>query len=203
MGFPFRSEKLIKYLTGVYRLGGLFPDDGYIAGVPKNIFRETNFVGNIGTGLDTLRSFTFPPKSFKIDQQDYIKVLIGGGFANNDDNKRIQVSFGGNVLFNTGSLDLDDFGYFYYLVVFRLGNTIFNWGLNYNLGQFVSDSGTPPVNTTSPGSTLGARNGNIFTLSGGTTFDGNSQTLLLEAESATATDNNIINNIWIGEMVRF
>ena len=176
------------------------PNDLYIKGVPKNIFKETNFTGNVGTGLDTLRTFTFPAGSFRLDQQDYFQARVGGGFLANDDNKRVQLSFGGNILLNTGSLDVDNFGYYWDLVIMRLTNTTFNYILGCNLGQIVADSAAV---VTSVGSLHTARTGNIVTLSGGTTFDGNAQVLLLEAESSTATNNNIINNIWVGELTRF
>ena len=197
MGFPFRSEKLIKYLTGRFLFGGVFPTDGYIAGVPKNVFRETNSVGNIGTGLDTLRSFTFPPKSFKIDQQDYFKFLIGGGFGSNDDDKRIQLEFGGNVIANTTLLDLDSNGYFWTGCIFRLSVTQVNIIISALSGNTRIDSLGA---ISSSGSEMKMHSHNILTVNN---MDTNNNDFVLKAESATATDNNIINNIWIGEMVRF
>lgn len=176
------------------------PNDLYIKGVPKNVFKETNFTGNVGLGLDTLRTFTFPANTFRRDQFDYLRVTAAGSFAANDDNKRIKLSFGGNELYNSGSADLDDFGYYIDLVIFRLSNTNFNAGMIIQEGQIVSDSA---ATVNSSGDITTARNNSIITLSGGSTFSGSSQTLLLEAESETATNNNIINNIWVGELVRF
>lgn len=176
------------------------PNDLYIKGVPKNVFRLTNFVGNVGTGLDTLLSFIFPAKSLKLNELDHFRCTLAGGFLNNDDNKRIQVSFGGNILYNSGLADLDDFGFWLDFIIFRLSNTNFNFGMQVSEGQVVADS-TPTL--FSPGGIYSARNGNILTLSGGSTFNGNAQTLLLEAESSTATNNNIIVNIASVELIRF
>lgn len=179
------------------------PNDLYIKGVPKTVVKLSNFVGNVGLGLDTLLSFTFPANTFRKDQSDYIKGVLAGGFGTNNDDKRIQLSFGGNVLFNTGLLDLDDFGYFLPFFIIRLSDTQFNFGLGAIESQFLCDSGTPPTTFSSTGFLATARNGNIVTLSGGTTFSGSSQTFLFEAESAAAVNNNIILNAGHIDLIRF
>lgn len=186
-------------LNGVMLLSGVLPNDSYIAGVPKNIFKGGNFVGNVGLGLDTLLSFTLPAKSLKSDL-DLLHFWLGGAFGVNDDDKRIQISFGGNILLNTGTQDLDNVGWFLEGIIIRLSNTQFNFILNANLGQIVVTSAAV---VSSPGAIVTARTGNIISLSGGTTFNGNDQILLLEAESATATDNNIIWNVGKIELTRF
>jgi hypothetical protein len=207
MGFTSRYVKRDELpnpqnLRGRIELAGNLPDDAYIVGVPKNVFRLTNFVGNVGTGLDTLLSFVFPARSLKANQLDHFRASFGLGFGSNDDNKRVQLSFAGNVLFNSSLLDIDLHGAWIDLIVFRLSNTTFNAGLVAILGQLDVTGDIVPI-LSSTGAEHTARNHNIITLSGGTSFDANDQTLLLEAESATATNNNIIVNIASVELTRF
>ena len=178
--------------------GGSLPNDLYLSNVPKSILRSSAKTGNVGTGLNTLRSYSLPAGSMA-SNDDLLHFWLGGLFGINDDNKRIQLSFGGNLLFNFGSNDHDDFGWFTEGIIVRLSNTTFNFITNNVHGQIVSDS-TPT--TSSPGGVVTARGGDVFTLSGGTTFSGNNQTLLLEAESATATNDNIIHNIAKIELTR-
>ena len=178
------------------------PNDLYIKGVPKNVFSGGSFIGNVGLGLDTLLSLVFPANSLK-NNLDLFKASFGGGFSaggSNDDNKRIQLGFGGVILFNSGLCDLDSFGWWLDLLLVRLSNTQFNYTINVNFGQVVIDSA--PTLSSSTGSLITGRNGNIITLSGSTTFSGNNQTLLLEAESAAAVDNNIFVNTWDVELTR-
>jgi hypothetical protein len=207
-GQPYITRAEIPNLTQLFgnaqnSWNNPLPDDLYIRRVPKNIFSGGAFVGNVGTGLDTLLSLVLPANTMRNDNE-FFRGTFGGGLSaggTNDDDKRIQLSFGGNVLFNTGLIDLDQFGFWIDLLLHRRSNTTFNYTVNLNVGQLVFNS-TPAV-VTSPGSIITAREGNIITLSGGTTFTGNDQTILLEAESAAAVDNNIFVHNWSVELTRF
>src|SRR5688572_5505813 len=146
----FNPEAFVKYkdlpnLTQMFgNLGNSWnnplPNDLYIKGVPKNVLSGGNFVGNVGTGLDTLRSFTFPAKSLRA-VNDSFKALLGGGFGTNDDNKRIQLTFGGVLLFDTTLLDFDGQGWRWELTVVRLSTTLINACLSMSTGNFRIDSG--------------------------------------------------------------
>lgn len=111
MPLPYRrgAERIINYLTGRYRLGGVLPNDGYLTGVPKCIhkkFATADIVGNIGAGTDDLHSFTLPALSMKTNG-DKIHFKYAGGFATNDNDKRIQILFGGVIFEDFGAFDFD------------------------------------------------------------------------------------------------
>lgn len=175
------------------------PNDLFIKGVPKNILNSSTKTGNVGTGLDPLRSFSLLAGSLRANN-DLLHFWFGGAFGINNDDKRLQVSFGGNVLLNTGQLDLDNHGWFLEGIIIRLSDTTFNFILNSNLGQILSDS-VPVLSST--GSLVTARTGNAVTLSGATTFSGSNQTLLIEAESFVAVNDNITHDIAKIELTRF
>lgn len=185
------------YIASRIRLGGLLPNDGYITGVPKTLVSGGNFVGNVGTGLQTLFSFTFPAKSFKTDQQDCFHAILGGGFAANDDDKRLQLSFGGNVLGNTGLTDIDNFGFWIELIGVRLSPTLMNIITLFTFGLIASNS-TPTLSST--GGQISPIDNNILTVNN---MDTLSNELRLEGESATATNNNVICNVKNVQLTRF
>lgn len=85
------------------------PNDLYIKGVPKNIhkkFATADIVGNIGAGTDDLHTFTLPAGSLKTNG-DKISFIYAGDFATNDNDKRIQQLFDGQVLEDFGAFDFD------------------------------------------------------------------------------------------------
>ncbi len=79
---------------------------GLIVGIPKCVLKSRTIVGNVGAGLDTLHSLSLLADSLSNDE-DYIHVDQGGAFAVNDADKRIQISFGGQVIHNSGLRDID------------------------------------------------------------------------------------------------
>lgn len=98
-GLIFRGQA-----NGVDRILGKV--NGQIAGIPKRILGSSSIVGNITTGLDTLHSLTLPADSLSTND-DFITVDQGGDFAVNDNDKRIQISFGGQVIHDSGLRDID------------------------------------------------------------------------------------------------
>ena len=110
-----------KKLRGAVKLAGDFPNDSYIIGVPKVVQLRTDTVGNITTGLDQLHSFSVPPKAWK--NGDVFHLRIGGLFATNDNDKRIQLEVGGVATHNTGLFDQDSGRWTYDLDYARLSTT--------------------------------------------------------------------------------
>jgi hypothetical protein len=111
MPLPYRrgAERIIRYLTGKFVLGGVLPNDGYLTGVPKTIFRkylEADKVGNAGGGTDDLQSFTLPAHSLKTDG-DRLSQAVAGSFATNDNDKRIQILVDGQTVEDFGAFDFD------------------------------------------------------------------------------------------------
>lgn len=85
------------------------PNDLYIKGVPKNIFKlyaAADIKGNIGAGTDDLQTYTLPAKGLK-SNGDKIHFKYAGLFATNDNDKRIQILFGGQVFEDFGAFDFD------------------------------------------------------------------------------------------------
>lgn len=174
------------------------PKDLFIKGVPKNILNSFTNIGNQGTGLDTLRSFTFPAKSLA-KNGDLFHAYLGGFFAGNDDNKRIQLSFGGSVLINTALIDIDGLGFLIDLLIIREDATHVTSVLGAGLAQ-VEATSAPALTANTIGTLISYRNSDFIAVSD---MDANSNILLLEAESATATNDNIVHNIAKIELTRF
>lgn len=171
------------------------PNDLYIKNVPKSIFRGGNFVGNNGTGLDTVLTVPFPAKSLK-STDDLFRATIGGGVLSNDDNKRVRLEFGGVVLYESGSLDIDAFGFFLDLLVVRRSNVLINAILCIAEGQVLSDS-TPTL--TSTGGIIATRSNNLSTVNN---MDTQNNDLVLLVESSSATNNNVFWNVCNIELTR-
>jgi|SRR4030095_4153858 len=84
------------------------PNDLYIKGVPKNIFKkylEADKVGNVGAGTDDLQTFTLPAKSWR--DGDRLTIAYAGIFAVNDNDKRIQILADGQTVEDFGAFDFD------------------------------------------------------------------------------------------------
>lgn len=174
------------------------PNDLYIKKVPKNILSNSASVGNVGTGLDPLRSFTFPAKSLK-NNNDFFHARFAMLFAANADTKRIQVSFNSVVMYNSGAFAINSNGAMLDVLVIRKTNVLFNYFVNITEGQLVTTIGSPPATINSSGFIGGTRPG-IDAVPAN--FDTNSNILLLEAESGTATNDNIVNYLTEIELTR-
>jgi hypothetical protein len=201
----FNPEAFVKYkdlpnLTSMFgNLGNSWnnalPNDLYIRGVPKNILSSSTLTNNNGTGLDPLRTFTFPAKSLK-SNGDLFHAWLAGVVASNDDNKRLQLSFGGTVLFNSGLFDFDGGGWQLELLLIRVDATHVNSLILSATGFFAIDS---TLALASAGVQYNLGNANSLTVNN---MDTNSNDLLLECESATAST-NIFHNVAKIELTRF
>lgn len=193
MGFPFRSEKLIRYLTGKFTLGGLLPNDGYLIGVPKIIHINDVSVGNVGIGLDPLQSFTLPAKSWK--NGDILRVHYAGTFGANSDSKRIQVEIGGQVVHNTGLFATNGVTFAYYLDYLRQSADAIRATGQGCWGTIARDvSGTM------------AQSGLIFAIFNSpiapADMDANDTIFRLQGESSTATNDNVLHRKTVLELIR-
>jgi hypothetical protein len=74
----------------------------------ESIFPYTDLssVGNVGAGTDTLHTFTLPANTLSADG-DWIRFVYAGSFATNDNDKRIQILFDGQVFEDFGAFDFD------------------------------------------------------------------------------------------------
>lgn len=115
----YREEKIPRPVRGL-------KNNGYIIGIAKTIHFNTITVGNVGAGLDSLHSFSLPAGSLAADG-DYVKAEYSGIFAQNDNQKRVAVSFGGTSYIDTGGRDVDgnvaDAGWVATGTIIRLSST--------------------------------------------------------------------------------
>ncbi|MGH9753444.1 MAG: hypothetical protein ACREA2_11730 [Blastocatellia bacterium] len=154
----------------------------------RTIHRNTTVVGNVGGGLDGLHSASVPAASLK-SNGDYLRVWLSGEFAANNNNKQIRISFGGQVLIDTGQVDFDSGDWAYEVVLTRLTSTtvrvsIINSAGSINfLDAVVSGSGS-----------VGAGN-SVITVS-----DLAVNALILLVEAQGVADNDVTQNLSIIEL---
>jgi hypothetical protein len=118
MPLPYRggAERIIKYLTGRYRLGGIFPNDGYITGVAKVIHQNYDLVQSAAGApgaVTSLDEFTIVAGALKPGY--LLEVCYGGFFNSNDNDKTLTVDFGTANVENTGARDIDDLGWQFFI----------------------------------------------------------------------------------------
>lgn len=184
------------YINSIIRLGGLFPNDGYITGVPKNIFAGFG-AGNVGTGLDTLFTFAFPARSFRQDKAN-ARIVAAGAFGSNDDNKRIAVGFDATTLIDTGLIDIDGYGWLLTLYVIRVDATHVSIETTIIMGNVNIDSAGGIAST---GAKIWSANANFLGVNNMDT--GADIGFLITGESATATNDNVTCNQVLIDLVRF
>src|SRR5262245_53741987 len=155
---------------------------------PRRIGFNFASTGNVGTGLDSLHSFTQPLGSLATNGDELI-CKFGGFFANNDDDKRLVFNYDGNVILDTSLLDIDNFGWWCEMLVGRVTSTSVNIAITLNLGQVLTNS-TPALVGTTPGSMI-VRNSSGLAVAN---LNSNNVTILVQGESATATNNNVVQN---------
>jgi len=120
----------------------LLKNTGFFVGIEKTIQTSIGAVGaNSGAGLTTMFSGNIPA-GFLASNNDYAIILLGGTFAVNDNDKRVQVTIGGTVLLNTALLDFDTFGYSIICVIGRIDATHITGNIAF-LGGNVSISSVP------------------------------------------------------------
>jgi hypothetical protein len=164
----------------------LLKSNGFIVGYPKVIKIDVSTPGNVGTGLDTLHTFTVPAGTLAAND-DWIRVYYAGEYGANDDNKRVVNTIAGSNFEDTGLIDVDSLGWIleYYLV--RLSATTVRFQSLFNSGLIAVDSAGVNIVTN-----IGGRTNERFSTSF-TVADLNSNTLALAClgESSTATNDNV------------
>lgn len=165
MPLPYRrgAERIIRYLTGRYRLGGVLPNDGYIVGVPKNLVSRADLVSSTGTGPDVLHSYTLPAGSLKT-AGDYLDIWYAGGFGVNDRDKAVQTQIDNVDYSAPAAHDIDsDLGWLYVVRIIRVDPTHVSIALSESETGFLVDSAD--VVTGSAGSLFAVRHLNSFAIS--------------------------------------
>lgn len=159
------------------------PNDLFIKGVPKLVRIDTASVGNVGTGLDELQAFTLPAGSWK--DQDNIKLHYAGIFGANNDGKRIQVEFDGQVVHNKPLFTINGLSFVYDIDYVRISSTSVRASFQASWG-FIDRDVTPTL--AGNGFIVGHFNTGIVTAN----MDTNDVVLRLMGESSTATNDNVL-----------
>lgn len=166
--------------------------NGFIVGYPKCVGVDISTPGNVGTGLDSLHSFSLPAASLAANN-DWVRWTAGGKFGANDDNKRLVVTFDSQSMEDTGLIDIDGQDWKFMSTLIRLSSTsvIHNTALWLGFLQF--DSAGASAGT-------GGRFISRSTVLTVANLNSNNLTMLVQAESATATNDNITQNQTIVEV---
>ncbi len=155
--------------------------NGFIVGVPKVVGFNYAKVGNVGSGLDTLHSFTLAANGLP-GNGDELECDLAGFAANNTNTKRLVISVGGTTILDTSLLDFEAFGWISRLLIGRIDATHINVALGHIEGQILVNT-TPALIGTSPGSMLSRNSDNLVVSNLGS----NTLTVLVQGE-ATAND---------------
>jgi hypothetical protein len=174
-------------------LGISLKSNGQVVGIPKNIHVNTSAVGNVGTGLDSLHSFSLPAGSLA-NNGDYLRVSYSGKFASNDDDKRVVISFGGVTVADTSLADFDLGDWTLDILYIRLSSTSVRMAMLNTLG-FINF-----LNGAAGGTGVAAATNVDAT--GLSNLNSNAQTMLVQGESATATNNNVVQNLSVIELTQ-
>lgn len=119
---------------------------------PRRIGFNFSTVGNVGTGLDTLHTFTLPAASLATDG-DELHCYLGGFFSTSTDTKRLVFSVDGTQILNTSLLPMATFGWWAHMWIARVTSTTVNAEIALNYGQ-VLVSAVPGLLGTAPGGLL-------------------------------------------------
>lgn len=165
------------------------PNDLFIRAVPKCILRAvadpklTNG-GNVGAGLDVIHTYSLPSDSLKSDG-DILNLWYEFNFAANNNDKRIDGTFGGNNYFGMALIDVDGGGGILNVNITRLTSTSVRIGFFTIFNFLHADSAAPPVMSSF---TTGAYHDSRAVLASGLSdMDTNNTTIELRAEG-TAND---------------
>lgn len=99
--------------------------NGYIVGYPKNlpITDQYTAIGNVGAGLDALRSFSLPANSLAANG-DFMIIRAGGNYANTEANKQIQLTVDGQLIISFGAtIDMENGAWYVNHCLARLSAT--------------------------------------------------------------------------------
>lgn len=140
-----RFKRLQSYIATRVKLGGIFPNDGYITAIAKTIEKDFSSVQS-GAGapgaVTDLHTFTVPAGCLKVG--DFFDVYYGGSFNTNDNNKNLIVDFGIANVETTGLIDIDDLGW---QIMIRYGiqsTTVVSYALTL-IGGLVQADSTPAL----------------------------------------------------------
>lgn len=93
-----------------------------LRGALATVYTQSNSVGNVGTGEDTLHTFSVPSSGF-FANNDSFEVIGAGTFAANANNKRIKLIFGAVTLFDTTALAFNSGDWLIRARIFRITTT--------------------------------------------------------------------------------
>jgi hypothetical protein len=101
---------------------------------------NTTQVGNVTGGLDTLHTYTLPVGSLAANG-DYLKVRYAGTFASTENDKRVNVTFGGQNVQADSTVDMDSGSWVIDVEYTRLSSTTVLASFNQSLGSILIASG--------------------------------------------------------------
>lgn len=101
---------------------------------PRRIGFNFSTVGNVGTGLDTLHTFSLPANSLATNG-DELECRFGGFAANTANTKRVVFSVDGTQILNTSLLPFAAFGWWANLRIARVTATTINAQIMHGYGQ--------------------------------------------------------------------
>lgn len=157
---------------------------------PRCIHRNTATIGNVGTGLDSLHSFSLPANSLATNG-DYLDIWYGGLLAANDNDKRIVASIDAQNYEDPGAvLDQDGGAWTLDVRIIRLSATSVRVSSMLNVAQTYIISGPTIQNETSY---RVARNADKTVAN----LNSNAVTLLVQGETAVASNNDVVQNLSI------
>ena len=162
-----------------------FKGTGFLRHHSRCTHLDAATTGNVGTGLDTLRSISIVAATLATDG-DFFEVYFGGFFASNDDDKRLFCSFGGTTVFDTTLVDFDGGDWYVHMTFIRVGSTtvrVVGFALQQSLNNLGGAAGGNGA--------VGAVNIDVAV----SNLTSNANTLLLQGESATATNDNVVCNL--------
>lgn len=173
------------------RLAGKGTGRVVIPGYPYTLEVNTTATGNVGGGLDNLQSYSLVAASLAANG-DRVRVTYGGSFATNDNDKRIQIMFGGQTVHNVALFDQDSDVWYYTITYTRVSSTTVratgsgHWGFGTRDGA-------------------GTAGGNYFffainTLITVADLGANAMTLVVQAEGTSNDD--IVQNSGIIELIQ-
>jgi hypothetical protein len=93
-----------------------------LRGVATVQYTQTNSVGNVGVGEDTLHTTTTASSTFNANG-DSLEVVMSGTFAANANNKRLRFKFGAVTLFDTTALAFNTGDWTIRARIFRITTT--------------------------------------------------------------------------------
>lgn len=164
---------------------------------PRRITVDTSTVGNVGTGLDSLHSYSLAAGRLATNG-DSLRIRYGGNFTNNADTKRVQISADGQVAFNSG-LRAFDIGlataWWIETDYVRLSATSLRVSGFAALGNALTSGGA--FDGGNSRFYYQAFNPTALTVAN---LNSNAITLLVQGESSTATNDNVTQNyseIWL------